>query len=120
MTGMNSSVYSKVDNHLDCPLACYQSWSEIAGMEVVVEKDIVITPQELVQACCGKPLILAEQKRLRGRIWKGHFMEERNETREDSYIHLVMYYYFCHNTFSAYLALRRNVGRTVDKDINRK
>ena len=48
MTGMNSSVYSKVDNHLDCPLACYQSWSEIAGMEVVVEKDIVITPQELV------------------------------------------------------------------------
>ena len=38
----------KVDNHLDCPMACYPSWSEIAGMEVVVEKDIVITPQELV------------------------------------------------------------------------
>lgn len=45
---MNCSVYDKADNHLDCPVACYPSWSEIAGMEVVVEKDIVITPQELV------------------------------------------------------------------------
>lgn len=48
MIDMNCSVYNKVDNHLDCPMACYPSWSEIAGMEVVVEKDIVITPQELV------------------------------------------------------------------------
>ena len=48
MIDMNCSVYDKVDNHLDCPMACYPSWSEIAGMEVVVEKDIVITPQELV------------------------------------------------------------------------
>ena len=48
MIDMNCSVYDKVDNNLDCPMACYPSWSEIAGMEVVVEKDIVITPQELV------------------------------------------------------------------------
>ena len=48
MTDMNCSVYDKADNHLDCPVACYPSWSEIAGMEVVVEKDFVITPQELV------------------------------------------------------------------------
>lgn len=48
MIDMSCSVYDKVDNHLDCPMACYPSWSEIAGMEVVVEKDIVITPQELV------------------------------------------------------------------------
>ena len=48
MIDMNCSVYDKADNHLDCPMACYPSWSEIAGMEVVVEKDIVITPQELV------------------------------------------------------------------------
>ena len=48
MIDMNCSVYDKVDNHLDCPMACYPSWPEIAGMEVVVEKDIVITPQELV------------------------------------------------------------------------
>ena len=45
---MNCSVYDKTDNHRDCPVACYPSWSEIAGMEVVVEKHIVITPQELV------------------------------------------------------------------------
>ncbi|OUO18046.1 DUF6557 family protein [Bacteroides sp. An322] len=48
MIDMNCSVYDKADNHLNCPMACYPSWSEIAGMEVVVEKDIVITPQELV------------------------------------------------------------------------
>lgn len=48
MIDMNCSVYDKVDNHLDCPMACYPLSSEIAGMEVVVEKDIVITPQELV------------------------------------------------------------------------
>ena len=48
MIDMNCSVYDKADNHLDCPMVCYPSWSEIAGMEVVVEKDIVITPQELV------------------------------------------------------------------------
>ena len=48
MIDMNCSVYDKADNHLNCPVACYPSWSEIAGMEVVVEKDIVITPQELV------------------------------------------------------------------------
>ena len=48
MIDMNCSVYDKADNHLDCPMACYPSWSEIAGIEVVVEKDIVITPQELV------------------------------------------------------------------------
>ena len=48
MIDMNCSVYGKADNHLDCPVACYSSWTEIAGMEVVVEKDVVITPQELV------------------------------------------------------------------------
>ena len=48
MVDMNCSVYSKTDNHLDCPVACYPSWQEVAGMEVVVEKDVVITPQELV------------------------------------------------------------------------
>lgn len=118
MIDMNCSVYDKVDNHLDCPMACYPSWSEIAGMEVVVEKDIVITPQELVQACCGKSLTLVGQKRLHERIWKEHFMEERNETRTYCHVHLDMYH-FCHNASPAYLALWRNVGRTVDKDINR-
>lgn len=48
MIDMNCSVYSKVDNHLDCPVASYPSWSVIAGMEVVVERDVVVTPQELV------------------------------------------------------------------------
>lgn len=48
MIDMNCSVYSKVDNHLECPVSCYPSWPKIAGMEVVVERNIVITPQELV------------------------------------------------------------------------
>lgn len=48
MIDMNCSVYDKAGNHLYCPMACYSSWSEIAGMEVVIEKDVVITPQELV------------------------------------------------------------------------
>ena len=48
MIDMNCSVYDKADNYRDCPMACYPSWSEIASMEVVVEKDIVITPQKLV------------------------------------------------------------------------
>ena len=48
MIDMNCSVYDKADNHRDSPVACYPSWSEIAGMEVVVEKDVVIAPQELV------------------------------------------------------------------------
>ena len=41
MIDMNCSVYDKADNHLDCPMACYPSWSEIAGMEVVVETFVV-------------------------------------------------------------------------------
>ena len=48
MIDMNCSVYDKADNHRDCPVACYPSWSEIAGMEVLVEGNVVITPQELV------------------------------------------------------------------------
>ena len=48
MVDMNCSVYGKADNHLECPVACYPSWPEIAGMEVVVEKGVVVTPQELV------------------------------------------------------------------------
>ena len=48
MIDMNCSVYDKADNHRDCPVACYPSWQEVAGMEVIVENDIVITPQELV------------------------------------------------------------------------
>ena len=48
MVDMNCSVYGKADNHLESPVACYPSWPEIAGMEVVVEKDVVVTPQELV------------------------------------------------------------------------
>ena len=48
MVDMNCSVYSKTDNHRDGPVACYPSWQEVAGMEVVKEKDVVITPQELV------------------------------------------------------------------------
>ena len=48
MIDMNCSVYDKIDNRLNCPMACYPSWSEIAGMEIVVEEDIEIAPQELV------------------------------------------------------------------------
>lgn len=48
MIDMNCSVYDKTDNHRDCHVACYPSWQEVAGMEVVVDKDVVITPQELV------------------------------------------------------------------------
>ena len=48
MIDMNCSVYDKANNRLNCPVACYQSWSETVGMEVVVEEDIVITTQELV------------------------------------------------------------------------
>lgn len=48
MIDMNCSVYDKADNYRDCPVACYPSWSEIAGMEVVVEKNVVIATQELV------------------------------------------------------------------------
>lgn len=45
--------------------------------------------------------------------------EERNETRETSHIHSDMYH-FCHNVIPAYPALWRNVGRTVDKNINQE
>ena len=45
--------------------------------------------------------------------------EERNETRETSHIHSDTYH-FCHNVIPAYPALWRNVGRTVDKNINQE
>lgn len=48
MIDMNCSVYDKADDCLDNSVACYPLWPEIAGMEVVVAKGIVITPQELV------------------------------------------------------------------------
>ena len=47
MIDMNCSVYGKSKNHLECPLACYSSWQEIAGMEVVIGNDVEITQQEL-------------------------------------------------------------------------
>ena len=47
MIDMNCVVYSKKDNRLICPMACYPSWSEIAGMEIRIDKDVEISPQEL-------------------------------------------------------------------------
>ena len=47
MIDMNCSVYGKSDNQRECPVACYPSWQEILGMEVVIENDVNITPQEL-------------------------------------------------------------------------
>ena len=81
MIDMNCSVYDKADNHLDCPMACYPSWSEIAGMEVVVEKDIVITPQELVAGLLweityfGGTEEMAEENRKRILQYQGAVMD---------------------------------------------
>lgn len=47
MIDMNCAVYNKKGNRLICPMACYPSWAETAGMEIVVEEDVEITPQEL-------------------------------------------------------------------------
>ena len=85
MIDMNCSVYDKADNHLDCPVACYPSWSEIAGMEVVVEKDIVITPQELVAGLLweityfGGTEEMAEENRKRIFQYQGAVMDNTSK-----------------------------------------
>ena len=47
MIDMNCSVYDKDADEIFQPMATYDSWSEILGMKIIIEHDIIITPQEL-------------------------------------------------------------------------
>ncbi len=120
MIDMNCSVYDKVGQSLDCAMACYPSWPEMAGMEVVVEKDICdYASRACCRLCCGKSLTLVGDRRDRTKEYgKNISWRNENETRAYCHVHLDIHY-FCHNASPACLALWRNVGRTVDKDINR-
>ena len=44
---MNCSIYDKNRDEICQPMATYPKWSEILGMRIIVEYDIIITPQEL-------------------------------------------------------------------------
>lgn len=47
MVDMNCSVYGK-DNHCRYDsMSSYPSWAEVMGMEIIVDEDVQITPQEL-------------------------------------------------------------------------
>lgn len=47
MIDMNCSVYDKDADEILQPMATYASWPEILGMKIIIEHDIIITPQEL-------------------------------------------------------------------------
>lgn len=47
MIDMNCAVFDKTDNRLCGPVATHHSWPEILGMEIHMEDDVKITPQEL-------------------------------------------------------------------------
>ena len=44
---MNCSIYDKNKDEIYQPMATYPKWSEILGMRIIIEYDIVIRPQEL-------------------------------------------------------------------------
>ncbi len=44
---MNCSIYNKNRNEICQPMATYHKWSEILGMRIIIEYDIIIRPQEL-------------------------------------------------------------------------
>ncbi len=44
---MNCSIYDKNRDEICQPMATYPKWSEILGMRIIIEYDIVIRPQEL-------------------------------------------------------------------------
>lgn len=47
MIDMNCSVYTKKGNSRCYPLSCHPLWAESIGMEIVVDKDVQISPVEL-------------------------------------------------------------------------
>lgn len=47
MIDMNCSVYDKDADEIFQPMATYASWPEILGMKIIIEHDVIITPQEL-------------------------------------------------------------------------
>lgn len=44
---MNCSIYDKNKDEIYQPMATYPKWSEILGMRIIIEYDIIIRPQEL-------------------------------------------------------------------------
>ena len=44
---MNCSIYDKNKDEIYQPMATYPRWSEILGMRIIIEYDIIIRPQEL-------------------------------------------------------------------------
>ena len=44
---MNCSIYDKKRDEICQPMATYPRWSEILGMRIIIEYDIIIRPQEL-------------------------------------------------------------------------
>ena len=45
---MNCSIYDKNRDEICQPMATYPKWSEILGMRIIIEYDIIIRPQELI------------------------------------------------------------------------
>ena len=44
---MNCSIYDKNKDEICQPMATYPKWSEILSMRIIIEYDIIITPQQL-------------------------------------------------------------------------
>lgn len=47
MIDMNCSVYAKNDNERCYPLSNHSQWAESIGMEIMIDEDVQISPQEL-------------------------------------------------------------------------
>ena len=47
MIDMNCSVYAKNDNERCYPLSNHSQWAESIGMEIIIDDDVLISPQEL-------------------------------------------------------------------------
>ena len=51
---MNCSIYDKNRDEICQPMAIYPKWSKILGMRIIIEYDIIITPQELTAGLLWK------------------------------------------------------------------
>lgn len=47
LVDMNCSIYDRNKDEICQPMATYSIWSEILGMRIIIEYDIIIRPQEL-------------------------------------------------------------------------
>lgn len=47
MVDMNCSIYGINDNKLICPVAAYPILSEVLDMNILINEDVLMTPQEL-------------------------------------------------------------------------